>query len=44
MDLIVKRSKDIIDNYTGNAIGFYTTGQLFIEEYYNIAVIGKAAI
>lgn len=44
MDLIVNRSKDIIDNYTGNAIGFYTTGQLFIEEYYNIAVIGKAAI
>ncbi|MGZ7066872.1 MAG: molybdopterin oxidoreductase family protein [Methanobacterium sp.] len=44
MDLIVNRSKDIIDNYTSNAIGFYTTGQLFIEEYYNIGVIGKAGI
>ena len=25
-------------------IGFYTTGQLFLEEYYTLAVIGKAGI
>lgn len=36
MDLIVNRSKETIKKYTGNAVGFYTTGQLFIEEYYNI--------
>ena len=44
MDVITKRSKKLIDNYTGNSIGFYTTGQLFAEEYYNIGVIGKAGI
>ncbi len=44
MELIDRRSKEVIDNYTGNAIGFYTTGQLFIEEYYTIGVIGKAGI
>ena len=26
------------------AIGFYNTGQLFLEEYYTLAVIGKAGI
>ncbi len=44
MDLVMNHSKEIIDKYTGNAIGFYTTGQLFIEEYYNIGIIGKAGI
>ena len=24
--------------------GFYTSGQLFLEEYYTLAVIGKAGI
>lgn len=44
MGLVANRSKEIIDNYTSNAIGFYTTGQLFIEEYYTLGVIGKAGI
>src|SRR5689334_14911152 len=44
MDLIVQRSKQICDRYTSGAIGFYTTGQLFIEEYYTLAVLGKAGL
>ena len=44
MNLIVDRSREIRDKYTGNAFGLYTTGQLFIEEYYNIGVIGKAGL
>ncbi|WP_424354659.1 molybdopterin oxidoreductase family protein [Methanobacterium sp. MBAC-LM] len=44
MNLIVDRSREIRDKYTGNAFGFYTTGQLFIEEYYNIGIIGKAGL
>ncbi|MCU7495704.1 MAG: molybdopterin-dependent oxidoreductase [Ignavibacteria bacterium] len=44
MDLIVRRSKEIVKSHTASAIGFYTTGQLFIEEYYTLGVIGKAGL
>jgi anaerobic selenocysteine-containing dehydrogenase len=44
MNLIVQRSKEICDKYTGGAIGFYTSGQLFLEEYYTLGVIGKAGL
>lgn len=44
MGMIVQRSKDIRDRYTSSAIGFYTSGQLFLEEYYTLAVIGKAGL
>ena len=42
MNLIVQRSKELIEKHTSNAIGFYTTGQLFLEEYYTLGIIGKA--
>ena len=44
MDLIVSQSKNIRDRHTSSAIGFYTSGQLFLEEYYTLAVIGKAGL
>lgn len=44
MDLIVQRSQEICDRHTSGAIGFYTTGQLFIEEYYTLGVLGKAGL
>src|SRR3954452_10127852 len=44
MDLIVGRTRDIRERYTASAIGFYTTGQLFLEEYYALGVIGKAGL
>jgi anaerobic selenocysteine-containing dehydrogenase len=44
MSLIVRKSREIRDKYTANAIGFYTTGQLFLEEYYTLGVIGKAGL
>src|SRR5690349_9305524 len=44
MELIVQKSKDIIKKSTGLGIGFYTSGQLFLEEYYTLAIIGKAGI
>src|SRR5438309_2543779 len=44
MDIIVQKSKQIIQENTGLGIGFYTSGQLFLEEYYTLAVIGKAGI
>jgi ferredoxin-nitrate reductase len=44
MDLIVRRTKALIDKHTASSIGFYTSGQLFLEEYYTLGVIGKAGI
>ena len=45
MGLIVERSRALIDQPGGwGKLGFYTSGQLFLEEYYTLAVIGKAGI
>lgn len=44
MDMIVSKTKKVIEEKTGLGIGFYTSGQLFLEEYYTLAVIGKAGI
>ncbi len=44
MDLLVSRTRHIQSRYTASAIGFYTSGQLFLEEYYTLAVIGKAGL
>jgi len=44
MDLIVRRTKEIVARHTASAIGFYTSGQLFLEEYYTLGLIGKAGL
>lgn len=44
MDLIVRRSKELIERHTANSIAFYTSGQLYLEEYYTLATVGKAGI
>src|SRR3954447_26292571 len=44
MDLIVQRTMEVRDRSTASAIGFYTSGQLFLEEYYTLALIGKAGL
>ena len=44
MNAIVQRSQEIIKQHTSQAIGFYTSGQLFIEEYYTLGIIGKAGL
>lgn len=44
MDLLVSRTRAIRDRYTASAIAFYTSGQLLLEEYYTLAVIGKAGL
>jgi ferredoxin-nitrate reductase len=44
MELIVEKSKEVIDRITKHGIAFYTTGQLFLEEYYALALIGKAGL
>lgn len=44
MSLIVDRTRRQLADKGPLSIGFYTSGQLFIEEYYTLAVIGKAGI
>lgn len=44
MNAITSRCHEILNDYGPGAIGFYNTGQLFLEEYYTLALIGDAGI
>jgi anaerobic selenocysteine-containing dehydrogenase len=44
MSRIVDRSKALLRERGPLSHGFYTSGQLFLEEYYALAVIGKAGL
>ncbi|MFL6123206.1 molybdopterin oxidoreductase family protein [Actinophytocola sp.] len=44
MSRIVKRSKELLDEQGASSIGFYTSGQLFAEEYYTLAAIAHGAL
>ncbi|WP_175616146.1 molybdopterin oxidoreductase family protein [Mycobacterium sp. GA-1841] len=44
MDRIVQQSKTLLAERGPSSIGFYTSGQLFIEEYYTQGVIAHGAI
>src|SRR4051812_22373206 len=45
MERIADRSRELLAAPGGwGRFGFYTSGQLFLEEYYTLAVIGKAGI
>ncbi|MFG2720190.1 molybdopterin oxidoreductase family protein [Streptomyces sp. NPDC048416] len=41
---VVSRSKDLLDRRGPGSIGFYTSGQLFLEEYYTLAVLARGGI
>jgi len=44
MGRIIERSKELLEEKGSLAFGFYTTGQLFLEEYYTLGVIGRAGL
>ncbi|WP_119070161.1 molybdopterin oxidoreductase family protein [Rubrobacter indicoceani] len=44
MGRIVGRSKELLEEKGPLSFGFYTTGQLFLEEYYALGVLGKAGL
>jgi anaerobic selenocysteine-containing dehydrogenase len=44
MALVARRSRETIDRYTPGAVGFYNTGQLTLEEYYTLSIIGDAGV
>jgi ferredoxin-nitrate reductase len=44
MGRVVEHSKRLLEGKGPLAFGFYTTGQVFLEEYYTLGVIGKAGL
>ncbi|HET6758963.1 MAG TPA: molybdopterin-dependent oxidoreductase, partial [Propionibacteriaceae bacterium] len=44
MDLITSISSELLQRKGPLSHGFYTSGQLMLEEYYTLSVIGKAGI
>ena len=42
--VLVGRSRDLINRYGGGTIGFYNSGQMFLEEYYTLAIIGDGGV
>jgi anaerobic selenocysteine-containing dehydrogenase len=44
MGLIVERARDLKDAYGGASFGFYNSGQLFLEEYYTLAIMAEAGL
>ncbi|MCD0447241.1 molybdopterin-dependent oxidoreductase [Glycomyces sp. A-F 0318] len=44
MDAAAGRTKELLEEAGPSSIGFYTSGQLFLEEYYTLALIGHGGI
>jgi len=44
MTVVVERTKQLLDEQGPSAVGFYTTGQLFLEEYYTLALVAHGGI
>jgi anaerobic selenocysteine-containing dehydrogenase len=44
MGLVVGRVRELLDEQGPSAISFYTSGQLFLEEYYTLGVIAHGGI
>jgi anaerobic selenocysteine-containing dehydrogenase len=44
MDAVVGRVRELLGEQGPSAIGFYTTGQLFIEDYYTLGLIAHGGI
>jgi anaerobic selenocysteine-containing dehydrogenase len=44
MGRVVSRSQQLLQESGPGSIGFYTSGQLFLEEYYTLAVMARAGI
>jgi anaerobic selenocysteine-containing dehydrogenase len=44
MDAVVGRARELLEEQGPSALGFYTTGQLFLEEYYTLGLIAHGGI
>ncbi|WMY78079.1 nitrate reductase [Citricoccus sp. I39-566] len=44
MDRIVARTQELLEEQGASALGFYTSGQLFAEEYYTLGLIAHGGL
>jgi anaerobic selenocysteine-containing dehydrogenase len=44
MDVVAERARELLATRGSGALGFYTTGQLFLEDYYTLALIARGGI
>ncbi|MEU0751345.1 molybdopterin-dependent oxidoreductase, partial [Streptomyces albogriseolus] len=44
MDRVVSRTRSLLDERGPGSVGFYTSGQLFLEEYYTLSVLAHAGV
>ena len=44
MSLVTEKAQEVQSRLTNHGIGFYTSRQLFLEEYYVLAMVGKAGL
>jgi anaerobic selenocysteine-containing dehydrogenase len=44
MDLVAGRARSLLEERGPSSIGFYTSGQLFLEEYYTLALIARGGV
>jgi anaerobic selenocysteine-containing dehydrogenase len=44
MEAVVARTRTLLDEQGPSALGFYTTGQLFLEEYYTLALVAHGGL
>jgi ferredoxin-nitrate reductase len=44
MELIVRRTQELLATKGSGALGFYTSGQLFLEDYYTLALVARGGL
>lgn len=44
MDLVARRSREVLDEQGPLGMGFYNSGQLFLEDYYTLSLIVRGGI
>lgn len=44
MSLIVDKAQDLQSRLTNHSIGIYTSGRLFLQDYYALAIVSKAGL
>jgi ferredoxin-nitrate reductase len=44
LDLVASRSRHLLNETGPSALGFYTSGQLFLEDYYTLGVVVRGGI
>jgi hypothetical protein len=44
MDAVVTRCRELLDEQGPSAVGFYNSGQLFLEDYYTLGLVAHAGI